>query len=193
MTKEEKQLYVKNSKEWREWLEKNHLKETKIALIKYKKHTGRSSLTHQESMDQAICFGWIDTTIKRLDEDRYIRRFARRTDKSRWSTATLSYAKRLIKEGKMTPEGLRRYKEGLKKPTLDAGRVRNPEPPQDLIKALEKNKIAKENFASLAPSYKRTYLYWLDHARREETRAKRIDIILKRMITKEKPGTLKSE
>ena len=77
-------------KAWRAWLQKHHLKEKKVGLICHKKHTGKLFLTHREAMEDAICFGWIDTTIKRLDEDRYIRYFARRTDKSRWSENTYS-------------------------------------------------------------------------------------------------------
>lgn len=187
----EKHIDARDRKTWRAWLEKNHLKETRIALLVHKKHTGKPSMTHKESMEEAICFGWIDTTLKRIDHDTFIRRFARRTDKSNWSTNTLSYAKALVKESKMTPEGMRRYKEGLKKQPLDQGRVKNPSPPEDLITALKKDPATQHNFETLAPSYKRTYLYWLERAKRPETRAKRIASIITRMRTKEKPGTLK--
>ncbi|MEK6819504.1 MAG: hypothetical protein AABY10_06255, partial [Nanoarchaeota archaeon] len=142
----EKIFHAKSREEWRNWLEKNGDKEKKVALIKYKKHTGKPSLTHKESMEEAICFGWIDTTIKRLDEERYIRHFVKRNKNSRWSNATLSYARNLIKQKKMTPEGLKFYKEGLKKPVIDHGLPRNPETPKELIKELEKNNKAKENF-----------------------------------------------
>ena len=107
-----KQLYAKNRTEWRSWLKKNHKKEKNIALVCYKKHTGKPSLTHRESMEEAICFGWIDTTIKRLDDEKYIRNFARRSKNSKWSRATLGYAKELIKKKKMSLEGIRFYKEG---------------------------------------------------------------------------------
>ena len=76
-------------------------------------------------MEEAICFGWIDTTIKRLDEDTYLRHFSRRNKNSKWSDNTLGYAKQLIKEKKMTPIGLEFYKEGLKKPTHDHGIPKN--------------------------------------------------------------------
>ena len=106
-------IYVRNREEWREWLKRNHLKESKVAIVIYKKHTGKPSLSQRESMEEAICFGWIDTTVKRLDEDRYIRNFSRRTANSRWSRNTRRYARDMMKEGKMSPEGMRRYKEGL--------------------------------------------------------------------------------
>src|SRR5438105_15579910 len=129
--KKAKAIYFKNKKEWRQWLRKNHKKEKSVAVIKYKKHTGKPSLSHKESIEEAISFGWIDTTIKRLDENRYLRNFSKRGANSRWSTATLGYAKQLIKEKRMSPEGLKYYLEGLKKPTLDAG-LHNIEMPREL-------------------------------------------------------------
>jgi uncharacterized protein YdeI (YjbR/CyaY-like superfamily) len=182
------QIHPKSSKEWRKWLEKNHDKESKVFLVKYKRHTGKPTISHQESMDEAICYGWIDTTVKRLDEDRYIRCFARRNKNSRWSNATLSYAKRLIKEGKMTPAGLKMYKEGLKKPVLNHEFPKNPPTPKILNDALEKNKTAKKFFEELAPSYKRTYIYSILRAKLPETKQKRVKEIVDRCKKKLKPG-----
>lgn len=167
-------------KEWRAWLEKNHTKEKKVGLISHKKHTGKPSMSHKESMEEAICFGWIDTTIKRLDEDRYLRYFARRNKNSKWSTATLSYAKDLTKRKLMTPEGTKFYLEGLKKKPLDHGIPKNPDVPEDLKKELAKDKIAKENFEKWSNSYRRTFLRWIEHAKLPETRKKRIGIVFQR-------------
>lgn len=178
--KEEKTFYARNREEWRSWLKKNHEKETHVALLKYKKHTGKPSLSHKESMEEAICFGWIDTTIKRLDDERYIRRFARRGDKSRWSSATLGYARALIAQKKMSPFGLARYHEGLKKPTIDAGLAKNPPVPDDLKNALAQNKHAYANFKTWSPSYTRTYLRWIERAKQPETRKKRINAVVQR-------------
>jgi uncharacterized protein YdeI (YjbR/CyaY-like superfamily) len=116
------------------WLMKNHDKEKKVSVILYKRHTGKPAPTHRELMEEAICFGWIDTTIKRLNKDTYIRRFARRNDKSKWSDNTLSYAKELIKNGKMTEHGLHFYRAGLQRPTHDAGIPKNPDMPDELKK-----------------------------------------------------------
>jgi uncharacterized protein YdeI (YjbR/CyaY-like superfamily) len=168
------EVYAADRKEWRAWLRKNHKKEKKVDLISYKKHTGKPSLTHKESMEEAICFGWIDTTMRRIDEERYSRSFCRRTDKSRWSNATLSYAKDMIKKKKMANEGLKRYEEGLKKPVIDHNLPKNPETPKDLKKLFENNKKAKACFEMLAPSYRRTFIYWIERAKRKETRDKRI-------------------
>ena len=185
----EKTIYPKNRDEWRSWLAKNHDKCDKIAIIKYKKHTGKPSLTHLESMEEAICFGWIDTTIKRLDDERYIRRFSRRTNKSRWSKNTLSYAKRLISEDKMTPAGLKFYKEGLKKPILNSNLPKNPETPADLKKELASYENATEKFDNFPKSYKRMYLYWILRAKLPETRSKRIKEVVKRVLEDTKKWT----
>lgn len=109
------QKEIFNKKEFRDWLLKNHNKECKVELIMHKKHTKKGSPSHRELLEEAICFGWVDTTIKRLDEDRFIRTFIKRNKNSRWSENTLKYAKELIKEKRMTPSGLSFYKEGLRK------------------------------------------------------------------------------
>src|SRR3989344_4572549 len=88
--------------DFRKWLKKNHKKESKVAVIVHKRHTGKPAPSHRELMEEAICFGWIDTTVKRIDEDTFIRHFSKRTKNSRWSDNTISYAKQLIKEGRMS-------------------------------------------------------------------------------------------
>jgi uncharacterized protein YdeI (YjbR/CyaY-like superfamily) len=185
MPKITKSVYAKDRKEWRDWLKKNHKKENKVFLIKYKKHTGKPSITHKESMQDAICFGWIDTTVKRIDDERYGNHFAKRTKNSRWSNNTLRYARDLEKQGKMSAFGMKMYREGLKKPVIDHGLPRNPETPKDLIKALGKS---SEKFNKLAPSYKRYYIYWIENAKRPETRKKRIKIVTQQAKENKKPG-----
>ena len=164
-------------KEFTSWFKKNHKKEDKVYLISYKKHTLKPSMSHKESMEVAICFGWIDTIIKKLDEDTYVRCFVKRKEGANWSRNTLSYAKSLIEQKRMTEDGLKAYELGLKKLPHDHGRSENPEAPEDLILALKKNKL-KEKFDNLAPSYKRTNLYYLEKAKRSETREKRIKEIM---------------
>jgi len=183
-----KQIHPKSPAAWRRWLERNHTKESRVYLIKYKRHTNKPTISHQESMDEAICYGWIDTTVNRIDDDRYMRGFSRRNKNSRWSNATLSYAKRLIKEGKMTPQGMKMYKEGLKKPVIDHGLPKNPETPENLKKALARNKKAREFFEKLAPSYRRYYIYWVERAKLPETKKKRIKVIVERCKKELKPG-----
>lgn len=92
------EFIAKNREDWRNWLKKNHLEETKVILIKYKKHTGKSSITNREAMEEAICFGWIDTTVKRIDDEKYSQTFVKRNKNSKWSINTLSYGKELLKK-----------------------------------------------------------------------------------------------
>lgn len=165
--------------DFRNWLEKNHEKEKKVCIVLHKRHTGKPAPTHRELMEEAICFGWIDTTIKKLDEDLYARFFAKRNDKSKWSDNTLRYAKELIAQGKMSEVGMKYYKEGLKRPTHDHGIPKNPDMPKELKTALAKNKTAAKNFAAFPPSAKRMTYRWILHAKLPETRKKRVNIIVK--------------
>jgi uncharacterized protein YdeI (YjbR/CyaY-like superfamily) len=174
---EPKYFYPRDRKEWRDWLQKNHKTERAIYFVRYKNHTGKPSISHRIAMDEAICFGWIDTTVKRIDEERSRICFMRRNEKSRWSTSTQRHARRLIKERLMTPEGLKFYKMGLKKPVIDHGLPRDPETPKDLEKAFTKK--SREFFHNLAPSYKRTFIYWVVKAKLPETKKKRIEIVVK--------------
>lgn len=178
------EITVYNRNDFRNWLKKNHKKYSKLAVIVHKRHTGKSAPTHHELIEEAICFGWIDTTIKRLDEDTFLRYFSKRTENSRWSDNTLSYAKSLLEEGKMTPSGIYYYKLGLTKPTHDHGIPKNPNMPENLKKALDKNKKARQNFDSFSPSAKRTYYRWLLRAKQVETQNKRIKQIIEAALKK---------
>ena len=175
-----KQITVLTRDNFRDWLAENHNHETKIEVIVYKKHTGKPSPSHKELMEEAICFGWIDTTIKKLDEHKYIRTFCKRNKNSKWSNNTIQYAKDLIKQGKMTPSGLQYYKEGLKKPTHDFGIPKNPNMPSELKNALGKNKKARDNVEKFTPSVKKMAFRWILRGKREETRTRRIKLLVER-------------
>jgi uncharacterized protein YdeI (YjbR/CyaY-like superfamily) len=164
--------------EFRAWLKKNHKKETKVAVIVHKRHTGKTAPTHRQFIEEAICFGWIDTTIKRIDEDRFLRNFSRRNEKSKWSDNTLSYAARLKKEGRMTAEGLHFYELGKAKPTHDFDIPKNPKMPLELKEALRKNAKAKKYFETYPPSTRRMLYRWILRAKQDETRSKRVSQII---------------
>ena len=180
-------VHIFSKEDFRKWLGKNHDKEKIVELVIHKKHTGKSSPSHRELMDEAICYGWIDTIIKRVDEDKFIRTFQRRNEKSSWSVNTLSYARKLIKEKKMTPHGLKFYHEGRKKKAFDYGIPKNPRMIKELKEKLKDNKNAERNFNLLSPSARRTYLRWILYAKTPETKEKRIGTIIQRM----KKGKLK--
>jgi len=171
------EINIGTREQWRDWLRKNHRKESKVKVIIHRKHTGKPSPSHREMMEEAICFGWIDTTLKRRDEDTYIRNFSKRTKNSRWSNNTLSYAQDMIKKRKMSKQGLKYYEEGLKKPVIDHGVPKNPDTPELMKKALEKKDLY-DKFMNLAPSTRRLYVIRFVRAVRPETKQKRINEII---------------
>jgi uncharacterized protein YdeI (YjbR/CyaY-like superfamily) len=178
------QITVFSAKEFRAWLSKNHKKEDKLAVVVHKKHTGKGFPTHREMIEEAICYGWIDTTIKRLDEDTFLRHFSRRTGKSKWSDNTLSYAKRLAAEGKMSPEGMRYYLMGKAKPTHDHGIPKNPDMPIELKKALAKNPKAKRAVEAYSPSIKRALFRSILRGKQAATREKSVSKIIAAALAK---------
>ncbi len=174
-----RQITPRSRSAWRKWLE-NNPGETRVRVIRYKKHTKKRSPNYQELLDEAICFGWIDTTMNRIDDERYATTFVKRKSTASWSKNTLSYAKRLIEEGRMTAPGLKAYKLGLKKKPIDHGLPKHPDTPVDLKKALAKNKKAEENFNKFSPSARKPYIYRILRAKRPETREKRIKEVVER-------------
>ena len=168
------QITIHTRAQWREWLTRNHKSKEQVMLISHKKHTGQSAITHRESVEEAICFGWIDTIMKSLDEDRFGRIFVRRKPGANWSKNTLRYAEEMIAAGKMTPEGMAAYKLGAKKKPIDHDRPTEWTVPEDLALALAKNPAASQGFEAYPPSAKKAHLSWLFNAKKPETREKRI-------------------
>ena len=175
-----KTIEIFTRSEFRTWLKKHHKTENKVAVVIHKNHTSKPAPTHRELMEEAICFGWIDTTVKRLDEDRYIRNFTKRNNNSKWSNNTIRYAKELVKQKRMRPQGLKYYKEGLAKPTHDFGIPRKPTMPDELKKSLARDKRAKSGFEEYPPSTKIMFYRWILRGKKEETRAKRIKITIEK-------------
>ncbi|UCE28860.1 MAG: hypothetical protein JSV85_06245 [Candidatus Bathyarchaeota archaeon] len=95
-------LYAVGRDDWREWLRRNHDVKKEIWLIYYKKHTGKPSIPYDDSVEEALCFGWVDSTIKRIDDQRFARKFTPRKARSRWSEANKRRARKMIEERKVT-------------------------------------------------------------------------------------------
>jgi uncharacterized protein YdeI (YjbR/CyaY-like superfamily) len=171
-----KQLYVTDRKQWRNWLSKHHAGEAGVWLIFYKKQTRKPTIGYEDAVEEALCFGWIDGIIKKIDETKYVRKFTPRKDKSKWSELNRKRANKMIKEGRMTDFGLAKIKAAKKSGLWEKdGRFRiSFDVPPELAKALAKNKKAKDNFAKLAPSYRRQYIVWIAVAKRAETKKQRI-------------------
>jgi uncharacterized protein YdeI (YjbR/CyaY-like superfamily) len=186
-------LYVTNRDDWRAWLEKNHDAKREVWLIYYKRHTGKPRIPYDAAVEEALCFGWIDSIVKRIDDEKYVQKFTPRGAKSKWSELNIKRTKKMIREGRMTKAGLAKCKEVLK----GGGKESKAKPkdkklivPSDLIKALAKKKKSWENFNSFAPSYKRQYIRWMTDAKKEETRKKRINRIVEWAEQNKKPGML---
>ncbi len=168
-------FYAKNQAAWRKWLEKNHSKETAVWLIIYKKETGIPSIYYPEAVDEALCFGWIDSKPNKRDEESYYQFFAKRNPKSKWSKVNKEKVERLIKTGKMHHSGLSMIELAKKFGTWEAlNEVENIIIPPDLEAALKKNPLAKNNFNAFSRSSKRGILEWILNAKKAETREKRI-------------------
>lgn len=178
---EEKELlYFKNAQEWREWLHDNHHSSKGVHLIFYRVGSGKESMRWEDAVQVAICYGWIDSTVRRLDDERRKQMFTPRKDKSVWSKLNKTYIEKLIADNLMHESGLKKIeiaKQNGSWVSLDA--VENLEMPADLDVAFSKNKIAFDNFNNFSKSYRKSYLYWLNQAKREETRKTRITEIVR--------------
>jgi uncharacterized protein YdeI (YjbR/CyaY-like superfamily) len=184
------ELYVTNRIDWRTWFRKNHGSKKEVWLIYYKKHTGKPSIPYDDSIEEAICFGWIDNIIKRIDDEKFVRKFTPRKAKSKWSEVNKKRARKMMKEGKMTEAGLAKIREAKK-----SGEWFKVAPlrkelviPPYMKEALAKNKRALDNFSNLAKSYKRQYVGWISSAKREETRRRRLAEAIRLLEKNERLG-----
>ena len=171
------ELCVSNRKEWRFWLEKNHAIAKEIWLVYFKKKTGQPSIDYPDSVEEALCFGWIDGLKKSIDEQMYAYRFTPRKKGSKWSPLNIKLAKKMIKEGQMTRSGLRAFNQRIAydEKILEARDANEIPLTLEIEKALKANSKAWENFISLAPSYKKQYVGWLRSAKKKETMVRRIE------------------
>lgn len=177
--KNAEEINIKNRKEWRKWLELNHLEKDSVWLIFYKKNSPRFNLSWSESVDESLCFGWIDSTKKTIDNERFKQYFSKRKPKSNWSKVNKDKVKNLVKEGLMRDAGFKSIeiaKENGSWTILDS--VENLEVPNELEQEFKRNREAKEYFENLSKSTKKALLYWIISAKKDETRTKRIvDIV----------------
>ena len=175
-------IFFKDNETWRRWLEKNHDKETEVWILTYKVHTGRKCLRYFEALDEALCWGWIDSRVRRMDDEKHLMRFAPRKPKSIWSLSNRGRVERLVKQGRMTIHGLAKVEAAKESGEWDKAIAPSTPPnmPPDLREALKKNEPAWKNFRGLARSYRTQYIYWIITAKRAETRKKRIDEVVKR-------------
>jgi uncharacterized protein YdeI (YjbR/CyaY-like superfamily) len=152
-----KTLYAKNRKEWRSWLAKHHKSASEIWLIYYKKHSGKPRIPYNDAVDEALCFGWIDSLLKPLDAHKYAQRYSPRKKTSKLSDMNRERVRRLIKSGRMTKAGLAAIEHVAK---------RAPQLPADILERLKQDPTTWKNFQKFPASYKRIRVGWIDAGRR---------------------------
>lgn len=169
-------FHAKSTTDWRNWLERNHGSEKSLWLIIYKKSSGNQSVTYNEAVDEALCFGWIDSKPNKRDDQSYFQFFSKRNPKSNWSKVNKDKIARLLKEGRMAPSGLEMVKLAKRTGTWTAlDEVENLKIPADLKSQFDKYPASESNFGSFPNSVKRGILEWILNAKRPETRYKRVD------------------
>jgi uncharacterized protein YdeI (YjbR/CyaY-like superfamily) len=187
------ELYFNTREDWHNWLDENHEKRTDgIWFVFYKKVSGKPSVSYKEAVEEALCFGWIDGKIKRVNEEYYIQWFTPRRPGSRWSKLNVSRVQKLITENRMKPSGMTAFEMTKNKPELiyEIKKDDIPSIPDDLLAALNDNISAFDNFVKFPPSSRRLYIFWLNDAKRTQTRVDRITKIVERSERNIKAGMM---
>jgi len=171
-------VHAASRAEWRAWLAAHHDSEREVWLVFFKAHTGKPSVPYEDAVEEAISFGWVDSLVKRLDGERYARKFTPRTKASSWSDTNRRRLAKALREGRMTPAGM-----AVADPAVTGRGGLEPAPPRpqaeaalspELRRELEHNARARAAFEALAPSHRRNYVRWIMDGKREETRQRRL-------------------
>ena len=174
-----KTLLVRTLEQWRDWLTEHHSSESEVWLIFHKRHTGVASIAYKDARDEALCFGWVDSLVKRVDDRRYAQKFTPRRADSRWSAVNRKRYAELKAAGRLKPPGIER-------PPTD--RDYGPRPlrrrmpstlPEYIQEGLRSHPTALRHFEALGPSERRRYFAWIESAKREETKRRRLQEALR--------------
>lgn len=168
-------FFAPDRQAWRDWLTAHHLSEDRVWLIISHKNAKTRSVTYEEAVEEALCFGWIDSIALGRDSKSKYQYFSKRKAKSNWSRSNRERVEKLLAAGLMAPAGIEMVNLARKSGTWEAlTEVQNSVIPPDLQQELDKNSVALENFEAFTPSSKRIILEWILNARKPETRSKRI-------------------
>jgi uncharacterized protein YdeI (YjbR/CyaY-like superfamily) len=174
-----KPTFFEKPEDFRAWLQKNHATNTELLVGFYKKSSGKPSITWKESVDQALCFGWIDGVRRSLDADSYTIRFTPRTPRSTWSAVNIDRATELKRLGLMTPAGLAAFeRRSDERSRIYSYERENATLDRASEKLFRSDRKAWAFFERQAPSYKRAAVWWVTSAKREETRARRLATLI---------------
>jgi len=185
-----KRKAFKNRDAWRAWLAKNYAREAELWVVLYKKNSGKPSVSYDEMVEEALCFGWIDGIVKAIDDAKYAIRLTPRRSGSIWSESNKKRVAKMIEQGRMMDAGLAKIEDGKQSGEWDKATAREDTTniPPELKRALAAEKIAQQNFEKLAPSHKRQFIYWITDAKRDETRARRISKTIQMLKENKKLG-----
>jgi uncharacterized protein YdeI (YjbR/CyaY-like superfamily) len=153
-----KLLYVATRQEWRVWLKKHYKREKDIWLIYYRKRSGKPRISYNDAVEEALCFGWIDSTVRSLDEQRFAQRFSVRSPKSRYSQANKERLRALVKQRKVAKEVLAALGDTLDDEAFEI--------PPDILRALKAHKVAWKNLQGFSPAYVRIRVAFIEAARK---------------------------
>ena len=191
MPKQPNLLYCATQAEWRKWLKENHNKENEVWFVYHKKEAGKPSVDYEVSVEEALCYGWVDSIIKKIDDKKYVRKFTPRKDDSKWSESNKRRVEKLIAEKRMTNIGMAKI-EAAKKNGMWENVITPPvislEVPAALAKALSENKKAQAFWSGLKPTHQKEFLRWINSAKREETVERRIKESIAMLNKSEKLG-----
>ena len=169
---------------WRSWLKKNHDRVAEIWIVFLKAHHDKRRFTYADAVEEALCFGWIDTTVQKIDDDHYRQRFTPRTNLKNWSQINLERFARMEAAGLMTDAGREK-----RPPRVNAPRERlqiGAPVPEFVQRALDQHPEAKAFFETLAPGYRRDYLRFITEVKKEETKQRRLEEAIRRLENGEK-------
>lgn len=179
----------RNRAAWRRWLEANHDTRTEVWLVFYKAHTNKANLSYGDAVEEAICFGWIDGVKKSLDDARYTHRFSPRTASSQWSATNRKRAEKMLRGGHVTRAGRQAIDRAKRSGTWNpkAAPV-DTSVPRELSERLDGHPEAKKFFDSLAPTYRAQFTGWINAAKRDDTKQRRLREAMKLLANGQRLG-----
>jgi uncharacterized protein YdeI (YjbR/CyaY-like superfamily) len=172
--------------DWRAWLEKNHDCEKEVWLVYFKPASGRVNIDYETSVEEALCFGWIDSIIQKIDDEKYARKFNPRRLESKWSETNKRRVIKVIREARMTEAGMAKVTFDVKKMDVNKPKGKRPkahmEMPEKIEKAIKSQPKVWDAFQKISPSHKRNYILWLSDAKKPETFERRLKLLIEEVM-----------
>jgi uncharacterized protein YdeI (YjbR/CyaY-like superfamily) len=173
-----------NLADWRNWLAQNHDREQEVWLVYLKSAHDKTNIDYESSVEEALCFGWIDSIIQKIDEEKYARKFNPRRMESKWSETNKRRLLKVIHEGRMTETGMAKVTFDVN--AVDPGKPKPKRTPvkmsEKIEKALKSRTKLWEAFQKISPSFQRNYILWLSDAKKPETFERRLQILVDEVI-----------